>query len=213
MPGRGGDDARVERHRRRCRRAAEAAAFEHAAEQALRARGRSSTSPRNSVPLRACSNSPGRPPARAAEQRRRRGVVAQRAAIERDEGPGGRGPDSCTKRASASRPVPDSPTSSSAERCGASRVSSVRNCAMARLLARPAPAPARHRCCRICRLRLPASSARSTVRSSFASDSGFSTKSKAPRRVASTAVSTVPWPDIITTGQPSAGRSTIRAAA
>ena len=42
------------------------------------------------------------------------------------------------------------------------------------------------------------------MRSSFASDSGFSTKSKAPRRVASTAVSTVPWPDIITTGQPSA---------
>jgi hypothetical protein len=39
------------------------------------------------------------------------------------------------------------------------------------------------------------------VRSSFCSDSGFSTKSKAPRRVASTAVSTVPWPDIITTGQ------------
>jgi len=51
------------------------------------------------------------------------------------------------------------------------------------------------------RLRRPASRARSTVRSSFVSDSGFSTKSKAPRRVASTAVSTVPWPDIITTGQ------------
>ena len=44
------------------------------------------------------------------------------------------------------------------------------------------------------RWRRPASSARSTVRSSLASDSGFSTKSKAPRRVASTAVSTVPWP-------------------
>ncbi len=54
------------------------------------------------------------------------------------------------------------------------------------------------------RWRRPASSARSTVRSSFASDSGFSTKSKAPRRVASTAVSTVPCPDIMTTGQPSA---------
>ena len=51
------------------------------------------------------------------------------------------------------------------------------------------------------RLRRPASSARSTVRSSLVSDSGFSTKSKAPRRVASTAVSTVPWPDIMTTGQ------------
>jgi hypothetical protein len=37
-----------------------------------------------------------------------------------------------------------------------------------------------------------ASSARSTVRSSLARDMGFSTKSKAPSRVASTAVSTVP---------------------
>src|SRR5205807_1059807 len=53
------------------------------------------------------------------------------------------------------------------------------------------------------RWRRPASRARSTVRSSFASDSGFSTKSKAPSLVASTAVSTVLWPDIITTGQPS----------
>ena len=51
------------------------------------------------------------------------------------------------------------------------------------------------------RFLFPASKARSTVRSSFCSDSGFSTKSKAPRRVASTAVSTVPWPDIMTTGQ------------
>src|SRR2546423_483241 len=54
------------------------------------------------------------------------------------------------------------------------------------------------------RWRRPASRARSTVRSSFASDSGFSTKSNAPSRVASTAVSTVLCPDIITTGQPSA---------
>ncbi len=51
------------------------------------------------------------------------------------------------------------------------------------------------------RRRLPASSARSAVRSSLAMDSGFSTKSKAPRRVASTAVSTVPCPDSMTTGQ------------
>ncbi len=47
-------------------------------------------------------------------------------------------------------------------------------------------------------------SALSTVRSNFASDTGFSMKSTAPSRVASTAVSTVPWPDIITTapGEP-----------
>ena len=36
--------------------------------------------------------------------------------------------------------------------------------------------------------------------SSFCRPIGFSRKSNAPMRVASTAVSIVPWPDIITTG-------------
>ncbi len=43
-------------------------------------------------------------------------------------------------------------------------------------------------------------SARETVLSSFCSPTGFSRKSKAPILVASTAVSMVPCPDIITTG-------------
>ena len=43
-------------------------------------------------------------------------------------------------------------------------------------------------------------SAAVTVLSSFCSAMGFSKKSNAPIRVASTAVSMVPWPDIITTG-------------
>ena len=43
-------------------------------------------------------------------------------------------------------------------------------------------------------------SARDTVPSSFCSPTGFSRKSNAPIFVASTAVSIVPWPDIITTG-------------
>ena len=74
---------------------------------------------------------------------------------------------------------------------------------MARLL--PTGADTAAESCRVAAWRLrPPSSARSTVRSSLAMDNGFSTKSTAPRRVASTAVSTVPWPDIITTGQPSA---------
>ena len=46
----------------------------------------------------------------------------------------------------------------------------------------------------------PILSARATVPSSFCSPTGFSRKSKAPILVASTAVSMVPWPDIITTG-------------
>ena len=45
-----------------------------------------------------------------------------------------------------------------------------------------------------------ASSARRTASSSFAVDRGFSRKSYAPSRVASTAVSTVPCPDIMMTG-------------
>ncbi len=43
-------------------------------------------------------------------------------------------------------------------------------------------------------------SARAIVASSLARPIGFSRKSIAPMRVASTAVSIVPWPDIITTG-------------
>ena len=39
-----------------------------------------------------------------------------------------------------------------------------------------------------------------TVASSFCKAMGFSKKSTAPMSVASTAVSIVPWPDIITTG-------------
>ena len=46
----------------------------------------------------------------------------------------------------------------------------------------------------------PRNKARSTAASSLGRAMGFSRKSKAPTRVASTAVSMVPWPDIITTG-------------
>jgi hypothetical protein len=42
--------------------------------------------------------------------------------------------------------------------------------------------------------------ARAMVDSSLESPIGFSRKSNAPMRVASTAVSIVPWPDIMTTG-------------
>ncbi len=104
------------------------------------------------------------------------------------------------KRANASRPVPVSPTSSTGESLPAICARSARSCCMTRLRPTGTPGEAANNL-PAWRLRLPASSARSTVRSSFCSDSGFSTKSKAPRRVASTAVSTVPWPDIMTTGQ------------
>ena len=51
------------------------------------------------------------------------------------------------------------------------------------------------------RLSSAASSARRTASRSFAVESGFSRKSYAPSRVASTAVSIVPWPDIMMTGE------------
>ena len=46
----------------------------------------------------------------------------------------------------------------------------------------------------------PYFNARCTVVSNFCSAIGFSRKSNAPMRVASTAVSMLAWPDIITTG-------------
>ena len=49
------------------------------------------------------------------------------------------------------------------------------------------------------RSRRPCSRARVTVTNVFSSDSGFSMKSQAPRRVALIAVSMVPWPEIMTT--------------
>ena len=102
---------------------------------------------------------------------------------------------------SASRPVPGSPTSSTDAGLPAICCSSARSCCIALLLPIGTISDGESSL-PDWRRRLPASSARSTVRSSLASDSGFSTKSNAPRRVASTAVSTVPWPDIMTTGQP-----------
>jgi hypothetical protein len=51
------------------------------------------------------------------------------------------------------------------------------------------------------RFSLEFSSARSAIRISRSALNGFSMKSKAPRLMAETAVSMLPWPDIITTGQ------------
>ena len=158
----------------------------------------------NSVPPAASSSTPGRraaaPRARTGAPRRRRRAGCRRSAAR-----------TAARRAARARAgsarTPRGPSRarrSAAPAKGWSAIccSSARSCCIRRLLpigtasGEPSSLPD-------WRWRRPASSARSTVRSSFASDSGFSTKSKAPRRVASTAVSTVPWPDIMTTGQPS----------
>src|SRR5579883_2010635 len=166
--------------------------------------GRSSTSWMNSVPSAACSMSPGWRFAPSTRPNRRLSASASRRllATRVTKGELARGLRSCRYLAKASRPEPGSPMSSTEEACPAICCSSARSCCISLLL--PAGTiSAGTRSLPDWRRRLPASSALSTVRSSFASESGFSTKSNAPSRVASTAVSTVPWPDIITTGQPS----------
>ncbi len=106
----------------------------------------------------------------------------------------------CMYRAKAPRPVPGSPLISTAPSCWANCCTRSRRPCISAL--RPTGASADGSRLRAALACLPAdSSAASTVRSSLASDSGFSTKSSAPRRVASTAVSTVPCPDMMTTGQ------------
>jgi hypothetical protein len=100
----------------------------------------------------------------------------------------------CSALATISWPVPGSPIRSRGRfartSCSIARSTSITGALV--------PSPASE----ICRGPWPAAvlSARVTVESSFCSPTGFSRKSKAPILVASTAVSMVPCPDIITTG-------------
>jgi hypothetical protein len=100
----------------------------------------------------------------------------------------------CSARAATSCPVPASPRIRIGRRTD-SRCSSERSTSRT---GGEAPSAASDTC------RGPRAiavlSARATVVSSFCRPIGFSRKSNAPTLVASTAVSMVPWPDIITTG-------------
>ena len=147
----------------------------------------------NSVPAPARSSTPGATCPSDSVPNSTCSAPSPRSVLEISvtNGRGARGLASWMKRANASRPVPVSPTSSTGESLVAICARSARSCCMTRLRPTGTPGDAASNL-PAWRLRLPASRARSTVRSSFCSDSGFSTKSKAPRRVASTAVSTVP---------------------
>ena len=154
-----------------------------------------------SVPPAAWSKAPGSTfPSRSAPNSAAAGSEPRLAAMTMKNGLSARALNECRYRAYASRPDPSSPTSSAGELLGATWWICSRSAWVTLPLpmgtARDAPWARAER-----RLRRPASSARSTVRSSLVSERGFSTKSNAPSRVASTAVSTVPCPDIITTGQ------------
>ncbi len=197
------DPAHVERHRFAPADAGIAVGLDRPEQRALRLAGRSSSPLMNSVPPAACSSAPERhlAVALAAEQRGRRHPHRRLAATTMTNG-----------SADAPGQAMQVARIGLAARAGLADQQHRRGAGggllhlFAQRLREPALAD-RHRergrafARSDSRLRRPASSARSTVRSSLASDSGFSTKSKAPRRVASTAVSTVPCPDIITTGQ------------
>ncbi len=122
------------------------------------------------------------------------------AAVTLIKGSSARRLSACRYLANAPRPVPGSPLRSTDSSYPAYCCTFSRSACITAL--RPTGASNDGSRVRAADDRLPAaSSAASTVRRSLARDSGFSTKSNAPSRVASTAVSTVPCPDMITTGQ------------
>ncbi len=107
----------------------------------------------------------------------------------------------CSRRAATSLPLPGGPENSTRLPVGATRSIAWRNWAMA--AERPiksAGPPTRARNSSFSRRRRAFSSARSIVTSRRSALNGFSMKSKAPRLMALTAVSMLPWPLIITTG-------------
>ncbi len=109
----------------------------------------------------------------------------------------------CTARAASSLPVPFSPVIRTQASVGATCASSCRNSVMAG----DCPMISSSLCSMAARKALfsrrnsPISSVCWTSRRTFSSERGFSIKSCAPRRNASTAVSILPWPEIMTTGR------------
>src|ERR1700736_4935558 len=112
-------------------------------------------------------------------------------------------------RAISSLPVPVSPRMQTRDSLAATRST----CAMMRRMASPTRTiscrPTRRRNWRFSSSRRESFRTFSTVSNSLSVESGFFTETAAPRRVARTAISTLAWPDIITTGvdRPSAFRS------
>ena len=100
----------------------------------------------------------------------------------------------CSARATMSCPVPGSPTIRIGRRPAISR-SSARSASRIAGLPPSAASDTRRGSCAAALF-----SARAIVDRSFWSPTGFSRKSNAPIFVASTAVSIVPWPDIMMTG-------------
>src|SRR5690606_22878784 len=106
-------------------------------------------------------------------------------------------------RAASSLPEPDGPITITRLLVGATRSIVWRSWLMAAdMPIRSNVSPLRFFRSESSRRSLEVSSARSAMRISRSALNGFSMKSYAPRRMAETAVSMVPWPEIITTGRP-----------
>ncbi len=133
------------------------------------------------------------------------GIAAQ---LTSTSGPSERGLCAWTHRATSSLPVPGSPVMRMRASVGATRATVALMRAIAGLSPTIGVRSARASSRTTSRRRLfstwscPRESAPRTETSSRLRSGGFSRKSTAPSCVASTAVSTVPWPEIITTGMP-----------
>ena len=165
-------------------------------------------SSRKSVPPSACSNLPLRCSVapvnepfswpKSSLSSSSRGIAAQ---LTSTKGPCARGLRSWRRRATSSLPVPFSPWIRTRALVGATFSTSARISARAALLPtmRVVASDSRPRRAVFSLASLRSWAALRTASSTRSRSSGFSMKSKAPRRVASTAVSMVPWPEIMTT--------------
>src|SRR5688500_17960980 len=183
--------------------------LQHPYDPALRLERHVATSSSSSVPLWACSRKPtletlSRPsPLRSVPNssisRRSGCMVAQ---LSSTNGRSARLDLRCNRRAATSLPLPGGPENSTRLPVGATRSIAWRSWVIAaERPSRSAGPPTRARSSSFSRRSRAFSSARSRVTSRRSALNGFSMKSKAPRLMALTAVSMLPWPLIITTGR------------
>src|ERR1043166_1493980 len=127
-------------------------------------------------------------------------LTGHRGAVQRNEGAVAPGLPSWMGRAISSFPVPVSPRMQTRDSPAATRSTCAITRRIASLFQTISWRPTRARSSRFSCSRRFSRSAFSTVSSSFSVESGFSKKSSAPSFVARTAMSTVAWPEIMTTG-------------
>ena len=124
-----------------------------------------------------------------------------RAAETMTNGASARGLQPWSRRAATSLPTPAGPMMSTRLPVAATRFSVARTALIAvELPVRSTSRPAEARSDATSRLSRSVSVARATMSSNRSASNGFSMKSAAPRRIAATAVSRLPWPEMTSTG-------------